>query len=268
MKKLFYIIPIMATLASCSTDKTVKSIYDENSKAFFISQIEKCYSNWENFSNFEKNQAIYNEAEVINDLDLYLIHLHSENHIDWSTRMENYRHWQQLTTAVERFLELKSTLQWYTHKTGTAGASFAPCGRRDMSIAHYLYNESKLKDPSGKEFSDELGLLGKSKLLSFDSIPEYKTQTNEKLQEYLNKYFSESKAHFEIADSYYPIEEKKKIEKIYAQWKQDTERAISDISELLTLNFSEYPNTNSNAKVNPTESWLYNQVLHILKYFD
>lgn len=269
MKELLFIFTIILTIASCSQGTNTKSLYDEDSRTCFTTRIEKCYSNWDKLSNVEKNRAIENGVEVINDLDLYLIHTNSKNYNDWSSKMGNYRQWHKLTAAVERFLELKSTFQWYTHKTGTAGASYAPCGKRDMSIAHYLYIESILKDPSGKEFSDELGLLGKSKLLPSDSIHEYNTQINEIVREYLYSYFAESKDHFERGIVfYYPIEERGEIEKIYDKWKQDTEQTISDILKYIPLDFSEYFDAGSNAKVNPIKVWLYVQVLHILKYYD
>lgn len=269
MKVILYIIPIILMIVSCSQDTNTKSLYDEDSHACVATQIENCFSNWDKLSNAEKNQAIYNEAEVINDLDLYLIHANSKNYNDWSSKMGNYRQWHKLTAAVERFLELKSTYQWYTHKTGTAGASYAPCGKRDMSIAHYLYNESMLKDPSGKDFSDEFGLLGKSKLFPFDSIPKNNAQTNEKVREYLYLYYKESKDRFEREIVLYNTpEEKHEIEEIYNQWKQDTEQSITDILAFIPKDSSEYFDAESNAKENPMMVWLYNQVLHILNYFD
>lgn len=270
MKKRHYIIDLAAIVAIVMifvSKSYAESLYDEDIKAYFSTQIAECNTDLNKLSNNDKNQIQEDKSRAINDLELYLIHTKSKDYADLSSKLDNRKRWLKMVETIERFLDLKSTYHWYINRTGTAGATYATLGKQDLTIAHYLYTESILKDQSGAALSDELGLLESSKLLSFEDIQHYDKQRTDKVRDYLNTYLLDSQDCFErVIEFYYAPEEKEDIVKIYEQWGNETEQTISEILEQLSRSFP--CNTPAYSKLKPIDFWLYSQVLHVLKYFD
>ena len=246
-----------------------KGSFDEDAISCFSVRLDNCLNDWDKLSNVEKNMAIEVKSEIIHDIAVYYIQAYLRKYSQKSSIRDVGLRWSKLATAVENFLELKSTLHWYTHTTGTAGASYAPWCRHDLAIAYYIFAGSMLKASSGKEFSDNFELLGDSNLLPFDSIGKYHVPVNEMVKEYLDVYLEDACDSFEIAIEFYDfLYEKEEIEKIYNQWRSETSQTIIDISNLMQEICRKCSVGDLNTNLSPVETWLYYQIPHVLQYFD